>query len=141
VVVGGLDWAYDLSGVAAGFAPDDKGGNGLMLAAHIYAQKTDWLGKVMVVADKYPVIVSECGANTKKFTFMPAESQEDAATWVPRFLGFVQKNRLHWTAFSLHPGSAPMLVTDWKYTPTPEWGAPVKRALAGERFPAPDKLR
>lgn len=141
VVVGGLDWAYDLSGMAKGFTLDEKNGNGLMLAAHIYAQKRDWLGKVMVMADKYPIIVSECGANTKKFTFMPAESQEDAETWVPRFLGFIQKNRLHWTAFSLHPSSSPVLITDWKYTPSPEWGEPVKRALRGEQFPPPEKLR
>jgi endoglucanase len=141
VIAGGLDWAYDLSGVANGFALAEKGGNGLMFAAHIYAQKTNWLGKVMIVADKYPIIVSECGANTKKFTFMPAEAQEDAETWVPRFLGFIQKNQLHWTAFSMHPGSAPMLISDWKFTPTPEWGAHAKRALAGEKFPAPEKLR
>ena len=112
-----------------------------MYAAHIYAQKTDWRGKVLVVADKYPIIVSEVGANTKKFTFMPAESQEDAETWVPRVLGFIQKHKLHWTAFSFHPRSAPMLIQDWKFTPTPEWGRPAKRALAGEKFPAPEKLR
>jgi hypothetical protein len=141
VIAGGLDWSYDLTGVANGFALDEKKGNGLMYAAHIYAQKKDWLGKVMIVADKYPVIVSELGANTKKFTFMPAESQEDAETWVPRMLGFIQKNKLHWTAFSMHPSSAPMLITDWKYTPTKEWGALAKRALAGEQFPAPDKPR
>src|SRR5262249_51684569 len=113
VIAGGLDWSYDLSGIANGFALEERGGNGLMYAAHIYAQKTNWLGKVMIVADKYPIIVSEVGANTKKFTFMPAESQEDAATWVPRILGFIQANKLHWTAFSLHPGSAPMLISDW----------------------------
>jgi aryl-phospho-beta-D-glucosidase BglC (GH1 family) len=141
VIAGGLDWAYDLSGVVKGFALDEKDGNGLMYAAHIYAQKTDWRGKVLSAAEKYPVIVSECGANTKKFTFMPAESQEDAETWVPRVLGFIQKNRLHWTAFSFHPRSAPMLLQDWKFTPTPEWGTPAKRALAGEKFPAPEKLR
>lgn len=141
VIAGGLDWAYDLSGIAKGFALDEKDGNGLMYAAHIYAQKTDWRGKVLVVAEKYPVIVSECGANTKKFTFMPAESQEDAETWVPRLLGFIQKHRLHWTAFSFHPSSAPILLKDWKFTPTPEWGVPAKRALAGEKFPAPEKLR
>ena len=103
VIAGGLDWSYDLTGVANGFALDEKKGNGLVYAAHIYAQKKDWLGKVMIVADKYPVIVSELGANTKKFGFMPAESQEDAETWVPRMLGFIQKNKLHWTAFSMHP--------------------------------------
>jgi hypothetical protein len=141
VVAGGLDWAYDLSGVVNGFALDEKGGHGLMYAAHIYAKKTDWRGKVLAAAEKYPVIVSELGANTKKFTFMPAESQEDAETWVPRVLGFIQQHKLHWTGFSFHPGSAPMLIKDWKFTPTPEWGTPAKRALAGETFPAPEKLR
>jgi endoglucanase len=141
VVCGGLDWSYDLSGIAKGFALDKKGGNGLMYATHIYAGKRNWAGKVLVVADKYPIMVSELGANTKKFTFMPAESQEDAATWVPRVLGFIQQHKFHWTAFSLHPGSAPVLISDFNYTPTPEWGALAKRALAGEKFPAPDKLR
>ncbi|HSI34994.1 MAG TPA: glycoside hydrolase family 5 protein [Tepidisphaeraceae bacterium] len=141
IIAGGLDWAYDLTGVANGFALDEKGGNGLMYAAHIYAQKRDWMTKVMCVADRYPIIVSECGANTKKFAFMPAEHQEDAATWVPRFLGFVQQHKLHWTGFSLHPGSAPMLIKDWTYEPTPEWGGPAKKALAGEKFPAPEKPR
>jgi len=95
----------------------------------------------LMAAEKYPVIVSECGANTKKFGFMPAESQEGAETWVPRFLGFVQQHKLHWTAFSLHPGSAPVLIKDWKYTPSPEWGTLVKKALARKQFPVPDKLR
>ena len=130
-----------LAGVANGFALDEKKGNGLIYAAHIYAQKRDWLGKVMIVADKHPIIVSELGAVNKKFGFMPAESQEDAETWVPRMLGFIQKHKLHWTAFSMQPGSAPMLITDWKYTPTKEWGALAKRALAGEQFPAPEKPR
>ena len=135
IVAGGLDWAYDLSGILKGFALDDKGGNGIMYAAHIYAGKRDWQNKVLVVAEKYPVIVSEFGANNKKFSFMPAESQEDAQTWVPRVFGFIQKNKLNWTAFSFHPKSGPNILQGWDYTPTPEWGAFVKRALAGEKFP------
>jgi endoglucanase len=135
IIAGGLDWAYDLSGIAQGFALNDKGGNGIMLATHIYAGKRDWQNKVLVVADKYPIILTEFGAVNKKFTFMPAESQEDAATWVPKIFGFIQKHKMHYTAFSFHPKSAPNLLTDWDYTPTPEWGAFVKRALAGETFP------
>lgn len=135
VVTGGLDWAYDLSGIAKGFALDQKDGNGLIYSTHIYAGKKDWQNKVLVVADKYPIIVSEFGANTQKFTFMPAESQEDAATWVPRVLGFIDKYNLNYTAFSFHPKSGPHLLQDWDYTPTPEWGAFAKRSLAGEKFP------
>lgn len=140
VLVGGLDYAYDLSGIAKGFALEEKGGNGIIYSTHIYAQKKNWQDKVLVVADKVPILVGEMGANTKKFTFMPAEQQEDAVTWVPAILGFVQKYQLHWTAFSFHPKSGPTMITGWDYTPTPEWGAFVKRALAGEKFEL-DRLR
>ena len=135
VVVGGLDWAYDCSGMAKGFALDDKGGNGIIVSSHIYAGKTDWPGKVLVVADKYPIILGEFGANDKKFTFIPADQQEDASTWMPKILGFVDKYKFNYTAFSFHPGAAPVLIKSWDYTPTPEYGALVKRSLAGEKFP------
>ena len=140
VLVGGLDYAYDLSGIAKGFALEDKGGNGIIYSTHIYPWKKDWQEKVLVVADKHPVLVGEVGANTKKMEWLKPEWQEDAATWVPAMLGLIQKRKLHWTAFSFHPKSAPHLLTGWDYAPTPEWGVPVKRALAGEKF-ALDKLR
>jgi aryl-phospho-beta-D-glucosidase BglC (GH1 family) len=136
VLVGGLDWSYDLSGIAKGFTIDDKGGNGIILSTHVYPWKTDWLNKVLVVADKYPILLGEVGANTKKMDFIPAEGQEDAATWVPRVLGFIQKYKLHWTGWSFHPATSPVMITGWDYTPTPEWGAFAKRALAGEQFEA-----
>lgn len=135
VLVGGLDWAYDLSGIAQGFALDDKGGNGIIYSTHVYPWKTDWQNKVLVIADKYPILLGEVGANNKKMEFIPAEGQEDAATWVPRVLGFIQKYKLHWTAWSMHPGTSPVLITGWDYNPTPEWGAFAKRALLGEQFP------
>ncbi len=134
VVVGGLDWAYDASGLVKGYELNDRGGNGIMVATHIYAGKRDWQGKVLSVADKYPIVVSEFGANTKKFEFIPADQQEDADTWVPKVFGFIQKHKFHYTAFSFHPGAAPRMLAGWDYTPTPEWGAVVKRELAGEKF-------
>jgi hypothetical protein len=87
------------------------------------------------IIDKYPVLFGENGGNVKKMSFIPAEQQEDVEKWVPRFLGIVQKYKIHWTAFSFHPGASPVLISDWDYTPTPEWGAFAKRALAGEQFP------
>jgi len=140
VLAGGLDWAYDLSGIAKGFALDDKGGNGIIYSTHIYPWKKDWENKVLVIADKHPILVGEVGANTKKMSFIPAEHQEDAATWVPRILGLIQKYKFHWTGWSFHPSAGPTMITGWDFTPTPEWGAFAKRALAGEQFPL-DKLR
>jgi len=140
VVAGGLDWAYDLSGIANGFALDDRGGNGIICATHIYPWKSDWKGKVLIVADKHSVLLGEVGADVKRMDFIPAANQEDPYTWVPDVLGFIQKYKLHWTGFSFHPGATPVLITGWDYTPTPFWGAFAKRALAGEQFPL-GKLR
>jgi len=36
----------------------------------------------------------------------------------------IQKNRIHWTAFSFHPRCRPPMLQD--YTPTPFWGAFVR---------------
>lgn len=140
-LAGGLDYGYDLSGVLKGFALDDKGGNGLIYGSHIYPWKSKWQKSFLDAAAKYPILSGENGANTKKMGFIPDSQQEDAATWVPAFLGMVEKYKIHWTGFSFHPGASPVMISDWNYTPTPEWGAFAKRALAGEKFPAPDRIR
>ncbi|MFM9964012.1 MAG: glycoside hydrolase family 5 protein [Planctomycetaceae bacterium] len=134
VIAGGLDWAYDLSGIANGFALTEKGGHGIVYSTHIYPWKRDWASKVLLVADKHPIFVGEVGADIKKMSFIPAEAQEDAATWVPEMLGLIQKHKLHWTAFSFHPKASPVMITDWDYTPTPFWGAFAKEALSGKPF-------
>ncbi len=135
VVAGGLDWAYDLTGIASGYALDGRGGNGLMYSTHIYPWKSNWKEKVLIVAAKHPVLVGEVGCDIKKMDFISAENQENPYTWAPDMLGFLQQHGLHWTAFSFHPSASPVMITGWDYTPTPFWGAFAKRALAGEQFP------
>ena len=134
VVAGGGGWAYDLSGVTRGYALTDKTGNGVMYSWHVYNWHTGWEAAVLAAAEKYPILVGECGADVRKMGFIPAEQQEDPRTWSPRFIGFVQKHRLNWTAFSFHPQATPVLITDWKFTPSVGWGENVKAALAGKRF-------
>ncbi|HSI85217.1 MAG: glycoside hydrolase family 5 protein [Candidatus Methylacidiphilales bacterium] len=134
VIAGGLDYAYDLTGVAEGFALEDKTGNGIMYATHIYPWKRNWEAKVLPTAAKYPIFVGEVGGQVKKLAFIPASAQEDPYTWGPDVIGFIQKYRLNWTAFSFHPKAAPVMISDWQFTPTPFWGAPVKEALSGKQF-------
>lgn len=134
VIVGGLDWAYDLSGIAKGFELQDRGGNGIVYSTHIYPWKRDWAGKVLVVAEKHPIFVGEVGADNNKMTFIPAEAQEDPYTWVPDMLGLIQKHKLHWTAFSFHPKATPVMIKSWEYAPTPFWGQFAKEALSGKQF-------
>jgi endoglucanase len=134
VLVGGLDYAYDLSGIAQGYALDERGGNGIILSTHIYPWKKGWQEKVLVVADRYPILVGEVGAGAKKMEWLPAEYQEDAVTWVPEMIGFIQKYKFHWTAFAFHPKAGPPMLEDWSYKPNAAWGTFVKRAFAGEKF-------
>jgi endoglucanase len=136
IIAGGLDWGYDLSGVLEGHALDDKGGSGIMYSSHVYPWKSDWQGKFLAAAEKYPLFIGEVGADTQRMEFIPPERHEDPATWVPDMLGVIQKHQLHWTAWCFHPKATPRVLLDWDYTPTPFWGASVKEALAGKEFEA-----
>jgi hypothetical protein len=134
IIAGGLDWAYDLSGIVNGYALNDPSGNGIMYSTHIYNWKRDWAGKVMGAAALYPIFVGEVGADVNKMSFIPAELQEDPYTWVPDMLGLIQKERFHWTGWSFHPRTTPVMISNWDFVPTPFWGAFAKAALAGKRF-------
>jgi hypothetical protein len=135
IIAGGLDYAYDLTGILKGYALDDLGGHGIMYATHFYNWHKGWNEHFMAVAEKYPIIVGETGADTKKMNFLPADIQEDPYTWAPDAIAFIQKHRLNWTAWSFHTRATPvMLVNMDDYQPTPFWGAFVKDALAGKPF-------
>lgn len=134
VLVGGLDWSYDLTGIAKGFDLKDTSGRGIIYASHIYPWKRGWQDHVLLIAEKHPILLGEVGADIHKMDFIPADAQEDPYTWVPDMLGLIQKHHLHWTGFSFHPKASPVMIEDWSFKPTPYWGAFAKRALAGEKF-------
>lgn len=134
IIAGGLDWAYDLSGVVDGFALSDPTGNGIMYSTHIYNWKRGWAEKVLRAAERFPIFVGEVGADTNKMSFIPADLQEDPYTWVPDMLGLIQERHFHWTGWSFHPRTTPVMITDWSFKPTPFWGEFAKAALAGRTF-------
>ena len=140
VIAGGLDWSYDLSGILNGFPLQDPDGNGIVYSTHVYPWKSDWMGKFIKAAEQHPIFIGECGASQERMSFIPPEQHEDPSTWVPDFLGLVQKHRYHWAAWCFHPKSSPCLLSDWDYTPTTYWGAHAKAALAGQKF-VPGRLR
>ncbi len=89
---------------------------------------------MLAAAEKFPIFVGEVECDIKKMPFIPAANQEDPYTWAPDMLGFIQKHKLNWTAFSFHPKATPVVISDWKFTPTPFWGDFVKKALSGSSF-------
>ncbi len=122
VVAGGLDWAYDLSGIVKGFALADPSGDGILYDAHIYPWKHNWDQHVTVILAKHAVLAGECGCARDG-------KNEDPKTWAPRMLAYIERHRLNWTAWDFHPAAGPSLILDWNYVPTPEWGVPVQKAL------------
>ncbi len=141
IIAGGLDWAYDLSGIINGFALDDLGGNGIVYDAHVYPWKSDWQHKFLDVAKIHPVLLGEVGCDKVRYDFIPPERFESPYTWAPDILACIQTNKLHWTAWAFHPKCGPPMLLDTKdFTPSPFWGSYVRVALLGGRFQS-NKLR
>ncbi|HEY9248636.1 MAG TPA: cellulase family glycosylhydrolase, partial [Rariglobus sp.] len=139
ITAGGLDWAYDLSGIIAGYALTDTApGNGIVYETHIYPWKGSWQERVGNVAQVHPVLVGEIGHPDG--TSYIGLNFEDDSTWVPRVLDWVDTRQLHWTGWSLHPTATPSMIRDWTYTPTAHWGAPALLRLQSYQNPSSEKI-
>jgi endoglucanase len=101
----------------------------VIYGTHIYPWKRDWDAHLASAAARYPVFVGEVGCE-------PDPKQEDPFTWAPRVLAYLQEHAWSWTAWCFHPSASPRLLANWSYTPTPYWGAFVKKALREMRRPA-----
>lgn len=141
LIVGGLDWSYDLSGILNGYALKDGGGNGIVYSTHVYPWKSGWQKAFIDAAAKYPIFMGEVGCIRawEDFSFIPPGSRKEnvtmpGCTWHSDMLGVIQKHKLNWTAFSFHPTCGPNAITDWSYTPSPFWGVFAKDALNGKQF-------
>jgi endoglucanase len=131
VLAGGLDWAYDLSGVVNGFAL--KGSN-IAYDTHVYtlfhAQRSDWDGHFGLVADRYPVVSTEFGAAD-----CSTESTERLLHYFEAPMG-KPEHRMSWTIWSWNnPGncSQPSVIADWDGTPLHGQGELVKQAMVTAR--------
>jgi hypothetical protein len=129
IVAGGLDWSYDLSGVLAGRQLSDPAGNGVIYANHAYPFKGEtverWIAKMEKATEKLPVVVSEFGSDSR------GRAGQRGEEWVRQVLQALESHRWDWTAWDLHPAAGPRLISDWKYTPTPNFGVWVRKALDG----------
>jgi endoglucanase len=129
VICGGLDWAYDFSGILDGRQLSDPNGNGVIYANHCYDNKGDsvytWIAKMEQATAKLPVIVSEFGGNSG-----PSRREADD-NWLLHVLQAIQDHHWSYTAWDLHRTAGPRLISDWNYTPSPRFGVFVKEALNG----------
>jgi hypothetical protein len=139
VIAGGLDWAYDFSGILAGRQLADPGGNGVLYANHAYNNKghsvETWIARMEAAAAQLPVIVAEYGGSggprrrTGRFGVPGGGPAGD--DWLLHVMQALQDHHWSWIAWDFHPAAGPTLITGWEYTPTPDFGVFVQQALAG----------
>lgn len=122
VIVGGLNWAFDLSGIAT-HALD---GYNIAYATHPYdypgKQMIDWPAAFGFAAARYPIIMTEFGQYCA------------TNTYVVDLMNYVETLGIHWTAWAWYvQGCAfPSIISDWTGTPYPGVGETVKRYMSGQ---------
>lgn len=162
IIAGGLDWAYDLSGVAGtakgaegiSFALEDKSsegnpdktGYGIIYDAHIYPWKDSagWDYHVGEARKLYPVIIGENGYDPNDGTqkqHAPQWNENRHGEWVSMFFDWVNDVDgtyggipAHWTGWCFHTGASPRILADWDFNPTEYWGVYVKEQLLARKY-------
>ena len=118
-LVAGFNWAYDLTPVAT----EPINAPGIAYVSHPYPQKRmkpwekQWEADWGFVADKYPVVLTEigfCGADDKG-AHVPVISDE---TYGEALTAYFAKKGISYTVWVFDAEWAPMLFSDWNYTPT-----------------------
>jgi endoglucanase len=107
LVIGGLDWGYDLTGIANGYGIQ---GENIMYDSHCYPWKsTNWNGSFGNVGQDYPIIVGEWGG----------ETTTEHLSYGRNLADYLRSNKFNWTAWCFHPSAGPTLIKNWNYEPTP----------------------
>jgi len=143
VVVGGLDWAYDFSGILAGKQLKDPTGNGVIYANHTYDNKSEsvftWIANMEEASARFPIIISEFGGsggpNRRQGWWGQSPSTAMGDDWLLHVMQAIQDHNWSFTAWDLHPTAGPVLISDWNYTPTPDFGVYVKELLVNGKLP------
>jgi hypothetical protein len=120
ILIGGIAWAYDLSGVAA---YPVKGEN-IMYVTHPYdygdKQPADWDRAWGYLTETAPVIITEFG------------SFDCSTKYTQTLIDYADEHGASWTAWAWYVNGCafPSIIVDWKGTPSAP-GAVVKAALGG----------
>ena len=128
-LVAGFNWAYDLTPVAK----EPLNVEGIAYVSHPYPMKRQkpweekWTADWGFAAEKYPVILTEigfCGAE-EKGAHVPVISDESYGDAITKYC---DDKGISYTVWVFDPNWAPMLFSDWNYTPTRQ-GKYFKKAL------------
>jgi endoglucanase len=128
VIAGGLNWAYDLTGVPTN--PID--GYNVLYATHPYNNASDrlppsWEAYWGFLAKTHAVIATEFGDT----------NAQCSGEFNQQLIDFADSHHVSWTAWAWYPSGCkfPSIIADWAGTPTVQ-GEPVRAALTGYQDPA-----
>ncbi|CAA9252249.1 MAG: GH5_26 / GH5 / GH5_46 / GH5_25 / GH5_40 / G H5_39 / GH5_4 / GH5_22 / GH5_1 [uncultured Adhaeribacter sp.] len=118
-LVAGFNWAYDLVPVGQ----DPINAEGIAYVSHPYPMKREkpwepqWTLDWGFVAKKYPVILTEIGFSgpDEKGAHVPVISDESYGDAITKY---ADAHGISYTVWVFDPQWAPMLISDWEYTPT-----------------------
>ena len=137
IVAGGINWAYEVSGISNGRGLSDPTGHGVVYAVHPYPHEysglgretiAQWTARMEAFARKFPIIVTEFGSHEADWP-LPKEWNSNDEKWNREMIRVLEEHRWNWTAWDFHPTAAPCLISGWSYAPTPEFGVWVRQAL------------
>jgi endoglucanase len=123
VIIGGLNWGYDLSGVPA----NRIDGHNISYVTHPYnapGRRTyDWDQSWGFLTETDPVVITEFGENDPTCV---------ATAYSAALIKYADAHAASWTAWGWYPDACPFqsLIDDWTATPSP-LGSVVKAALLG----------
>jgi aryl-phospho-beta-D-glucosidase BglC (GH1 family) len=128
IIVSGITWGYDLSGISSGFALPDKN---IVYSTHPFdhsnKQPSDWYRAFGQTSARHPVIAGEFG------------SYDCGTRYNDLAINYFLKHHISWLAWSWQQGSCsgPSLLADWSGAPSVPYGSYIKqRMLAASAPPA-----
>jgi lysophospholipase L1-like esterase len=147
VLVGGLNWAYSLKGVAE--MPVRR--EGVAYASHAYPQKARpaentrqayydaWHSDWGYVAETYPVIATEIGWVREDGYSPHVPVINNDGTYGPNLANYMHERGISWTVWNFDVDWGPRMISDWDFTPTEQglfYRDVMQAAKAGELSPA-----
>ncbi|HEV8245858.1 MAG TPA: cellulase family glycosylhydrolase, partial [Polyangiaceae bacterium] len=123
VLIGGIDYAYDLSGVATHAVTGDN----IIYASHPYDTKErlpdNWPTAWAYLAPTYPLMLSEFGL-IDVWGLAPGTCNDSA--YVQQAIDYANQLKVSWAGYAWYPEpdlsrpcSFPSLINDWTGTPSP----------------------
>jgi endoglucanase len=118
-LVAGFNWAYDLKDVVK----DPINAEGIGYVSHPYPQKREkpwekkWTDDWGHVAEKYPLMLTEIGFchAGERGAHNPVVSDESYGDAITKYTA---ERGISWVVWVFDPNWAPMMFTDWNFTPT-----------------------